>query len=137
MKAPRILYFIHGPMPTAAQAVEAESLGLGVVFRNASLIGPDENREKCDGVAGLVPAQYKSLPDAHTAIAAFKAARLAAVAVVPAHNQRPVSAPPSPVVPPVAPPAFTLPAVPVPGSVPPALTVGEQPIVPPLNPTVG
>lgn len=60
---PRILFFISGPVPTPEQVEEADDLGPGVMFRNATLIVADGPIEDADAVAGDVPENYaKALP---------------------------------------------------------------------------
>ena len=54
----KILFFIAGPVPTEAERAEASEIVGNVVFRNVKFAA-DENPEQCDGVAGLVPDNYK------------------------------------------------------------------------------
>lgn len=71
LRFPRVIYFIAGSVPTDAERKEASALGANVVFRNASLIAPENSLEDCAGVAGAVPASYKEKPDALTVISKF------------------------------------------------------------------
>ncbi len=57
-KYPKIIFFIKGVRPSNEEQLIAESLGLNVVFRNANYISETGSLEKCDGVAGKVPAVY-------------------------------------------------------------------------------
>lgn len=69
MKALKILFFIRGAAPTAAQYEEAHALNANVNFRNALAIGAEDNLETCDGVAGDVPPMYSAkFPDAEAAL---------------------------------------------------------------------
>ena len=75
MKLAKILFFIAGALPTKDDYEQASKLKATVVFRNASQV-PNESHalEKCDGVAGAVPAIYKkAFPTAEKAIEANKA----------------------------------------------------------------
>lgn len=69
-KYPRILFFINGPVPSAADYDAAEAFGPNCVFRNARLAEDDTGAmEICDGVAGEVPQRYADLrPTAEFAI---------------------------------------------------------------------
>lgn len=55
-KKSRILFFILGPVPTAAQIEHAEKIG--AVFRNAASCGETDTAETCDAVCGAVPPHY-------------------------------------------------------------------------------
>lgn len=57
-KFPVILFFVSGSEPTAAQQAESFKLGPNVRFRNAEFVSDIGSLEKCDGVAGDVPARY-------------------------------------------------------------------------------
>lgn len=111
LKAPRILYFLRGPVPTNEERNDAHRYGTNVAFRNASLVGTDDACEICDGVAGAVPVAYKGKPDgkavisAHLAKIEYKEPVAAEVTFAPV-------APAAPVTPP-APPAPEAPAAPV------------------------
>ena len=64
VKAPKILYFIDGPVPNASNRLEANAMkgkGAQVVFRNARFADETAgNPEPCDGVAGdPIPDLYK------------------------------------------------------------------------------
>jgi len=75
MKLAKILFFIAGALPTKSDYENAAKLKATVVFRNAAHV-PNEPHalEKCDGVAGEVPAIYKKkFPTAEKAIEANKA----------------------------------------------------------------
>ena len=61
----KVIYFINGPVPTVEQRNEAATLG--AVFRNALAIGQTDYVEKCDAVAGCVPAAYRNIPMAKAA----------------------------------------------------------------------
>jgi len=54
----KILYFVHGGMPTEKQ--KAEIAKLGAFIRNASAFGANDFVEKCDAVAGDAPDAYKA-----------------------------------------------------------------------------
>lgn len=71
----RILFFIAGPVPTAEEYEAAARINGNVSFRNASVIGPGDRTEECDGVAGTVPDVYKKFPSADEATAAKVKAR--------------------------------------------------------------
>jgi len=61
-KIPTILFFLAGMVPTEDE--KAEALAIGTVrFRNVSAMLPTDKPERnVDGVAGLVPVQYKDYP---------------------------------------------------------------------------
>jgi hypothetical protein len=93
MKSIKILYFIGGSMPDKADMKTAFSLGVPVSFRNFRHIKPDMTIEDCDGVIGIVPAEYSHLPSAEDAIKSFREDEAAAFektcdvkAPVAAHN---------------------------------------------------
>lgn len=75
MKPAKILYFIDGPAPSAANFMEAAELSANVVFRNARAVPSEAHSlEICDGVAGKVPPIYANrFPPAAEAIAKKKA----------------------------------------------------------------
>ena len=56
----KILFFTVGPVPTDVERSEAAKIVGNVVFRNAKFAGGD-SIEQCDGVAGLVPDNYRHL----------------------------------------------------------------------------
>lgn len=63
IKPPKTLFFIADMMPTQEDLAAAKKIGLGVTFRNASFVTEDlrdAQIEKCDFVAGAVPASYAS-----------------------------------------------------------------------------
>lgn len=71
MKALKILFFVRGAAPSAAQYEEANALNGNVCFRNALVISAEATLEDCDAVAGDVPPTYKAkFPDAVDAIEA-------------------------------------------------------------------
>jgi len=71
MKALKILFFVNGAAPSAAQYEEANLLNGNVCFRNASVITAEASLEDCDGVAGDVPPVYKAkFPSAEDALEA-------------------------------------------------------------------
>lgn len=53
----RILFFIAGSAPTAAESAAAAKLGTSML-RNASQVVKGDTLERCDGVAGKVPEAY-------------------------------------------------------------------------------
>jgi len=61
-KIPVILYFLAGMVPDDDE--KAEALAIGVVrFRNVSAVLPTDKPERnVDGVAGMIPVQYKDYP---------------------------------------------------------------------------
>lgn len=72
-KKTKIIFFCAGPAPTEADHVAAEAFHkfrTTVVFRNAQLIVKGEALEKCDYVAGQVPALYVKTPHADSIKAA-------------------------------------------------------------------
>lgn len=82
-KYPRILFFVAGVMPTEEDFAAAEKLGPNVSFRNASAVPNDGALEKCDGVAGKVPARYaEAFPTAEEAIAEYEAEKEARAALL-------------------------------------------------------
>lgn len=82
-KNPRILFFVASAMPSEKDFAEAELLGSNVVFRNASVVPEEGALEKCDGVAGCVPARYASAyQTAEKAIALHKAEQQARAAKI-------------------------------------------------------
>lgn len=72
MKLAKILYFVSGPAPSAAQLAEALEMNANVMFRNATAVPAEQHSiELCDGVAGDVPPLYaNAYPDYEDAIAA-------------------------------------------------------------------
>lgn len=74
IKQPKILYFVNGSAPSAADQLAVIELGVSVFYRNARFVGADEKPEPCDGVAGHVPAAYADIPSAEDAMTAYKAA---------------------------------------------------------------
>lgn len=56
----KIIFFIAGMSPTKAESTAIEKSGAKHI-RNASLVKPIDAVEKCDAVAGAVPAKYKGL----------------------------------------------------------------------------
>jgi hypothetical protein len=70
-KAPRILYFLTGPVPTEAERKDAVRYGSGVTYRNANLVPSEGATEACDGVAGTVPPLYKDKPNGAEVIKAY------------------------------------------------------------------
>lgn len=78
-KAPKVLYFIRGSMPTEEQVEEAESFGIPVSYRNVEFYEEGMTLEECEGVAGDVPEAYaEAYPTAEKAIADYKAGKKAA-----------------------------------------------------------
>lgn len=71
MKLAKILFFVDGPSPTPDDFVAAADMKATVVFRNARAVPSEPHSlEKCDGVAGKVPAIYaKAFPSAEKAVA--------------------------------------------------------------------
>lgn len=55
----RVLYFVRGSVPSAEQLAEAEKLGPGVAFRNATMVRDTDPLEHADIVAGDVPDVYR------------------------------------------------------------------------------
>ena len=93
LKQPRILYFIGGPVPTAEERKDARRYGANTAFRNAALIGSSETGiEKCDGVAGKIPAAYAKIARADKVIADFNKG----VEPAPVGNEAPPPPPPPP-----------------------------------------
>lgn len=87
MKAPKILYFIDGPVPSPADKAEANALrgkGVSVVFRNARYVEVDGGvDEPADGVTGaVIPASYAEHASADTVVTAFQAKLAAELAAV-------------------------------------------------------
>lgn len=78
MKPAKILYFVDGVAPTPEDYQAAAALSAQVSFRNARAVPAEGSLEKCDGVAGCVPASYANLPTAEEAIEAHTA-KLAAL----------------------------------------------------------
>lgn len=73
LKTPKILYFVAGYAPTAADLIVALDLGVGVQYRNSTKINAEDPCEPCDGVAGDVPAQYaEKFPDATEVVEAYR-----------------------------------------------------------------
>lgn len=68
MKAPKILYFVDGMAPTSEDMQKAADIKGQVCFRNARAVPSEGSLEKCDGVAGKVPATYRNMPTAEQAI---------------------------------------------------------------------
>lgn len=60
----RILFFIMGATPTAADLETVEALGQPVMYRNAGFVPAEGTPEECDFVAGAVPALYSEFPKA-------------------------------------------------------------------------
>lgn len=58
-KRKRVLYFVKGRQPTKEQMDRALGMSEDVVFRNATMVGPEDKVERCDAVMGFVPPQYK------------------------------------------------------------------------------
>lgn len=57
----KVLFFISGPVPTAAQMAQADTITTNsrvVAFRNATQVGKDDGLERADFVCGDVPARY-------------------------------------------------------------------------------
>lgn len=90
-KAPKILYFIRGSVPTKEEQDEADTFGANVAYRNVEFMG-DEAPEAADGVAGgtyqemeddkpvgepvsLIPHKYRSYPKAADVVAAYRAGK--------------------------------------------------------------
>lgn len=118
-KAPRILYFLKGSMPTAEQQIDAMRYGSGVVFRNGSCVPVEGSPEACDGVAGDVPALYSAMRSGEDAmreyIAKTNMLTQPAAPAAPVEEPKvtaPVAppAPPAPVIEPVTP---AIPAAPI------------------------
>ena len=98
-KSPKVLYFIHGAVPSEKELADAKLYGNNVAYRNAQFATSGAAPEPCDGVAGAVPEAYASCP---------KAALVAAVVAeekeeLPHAEVVPPAAPPAPPQPPVAP----------------------------------
>lgn len=125
-KNPRIIYFIKGALASAKEEQDAARYGNNVVFRNASLVGEGESPEKCDGVAGAIPASYAELPKAKPIL----------ITVIDEPEQPPAPITPQPEQPPAAPVAAS---VEVPPAPPPAQVTpdGLTPIAPPVVGTDG
>lgn len=69
MRQAVILYFIDGPMPTAEQFAEGQSMAAQVKYRNAQQVPDSGALERADGVAGSVPSRYAEVyPEAAEAI---------------------------------------------------------------------
>lgn len=65
LRYPIILFFINGPVASVEDQRAAAKLGMGVRFRNATVVPADLSPgaiEKCDGVSGMVPASYSFYP---------------------------------------------------------------------------
>lgn len=71
----KVLFFIHGPVPTPEQRAQAMLFGPTCMFRNAQFITSDLAPEDCDAVTGAVPDQYSHFPAA-VPIAEWYAAQL-------------------------------------------------------------
>lgn len=54
----KILFFVHGFVPSGFDMKEASKIDGQVQFRNVELFDEKEPLEKCDGVAGAVPIPY-------------------------------------------------------------------------------
>lgn len=54
------IFFTAGRHPTKDELAQAEALGI-TCFRNSALVTVDSALERCDGVAGTVPARYAKL----------------------------------------------------------------------------
>lgn len=76
IKAPKILFFISGAVPTLAdRQTAAKMVGAQVMFRNASRVGVEHSPEIADGVAGaVIPDAYKAFPSFQQAMETHKAA---------------------------------------------------------------
>lgn len=72
MKAPKILFFIHGPVASKEEKEQANQYPFPVHFRNADHIGEFFTPEACDGVDGDVPEQYRKFPQGMEAVKAFR-----------------------------------------------------------------
>jgi hypothetical protein len=71
-KAPRILFFIDGDVPSKKEYAAAARLGPNTSFRNAQYINEEGALETCDGVAGVVPKRYaEKYPSAEDALTAY------------------------------------------------------------------
>lgn len=90
MKAPKILFFVDGMVPTAEDMIEAADITGQVCFRNVRAVPAEGSLEDCDGVAGQVPAMYAALPTAAEAIKAH-VAKLKAVATKVGDSPAPVA----------------------------------------------
>lgn len=61
----KVIFFIAAHSPTEKEVAECESLERPkrhLVYRNAGYISQTDSLEKCDAVAGCVPASYSHLP---------------------------------------------------------------------------
>lgn len=125
-KAPRILYFIGGALPTDEQQRDAMRYGPNCVIRNGRYADADGAPERCDGVAGMVPEPYKNLPDGAAVYKAYLDKTNALTIAVSATPAAPV-APAAPLAPPAAPVAPVAPAAPA----APDSGWGQQPPPPP------
>jgi hypothetical protein len=71
-KAPRILFFIDGDLPSKKEYAAAARLGPNTSFRNAQYINEEGALETCDGVAGEVPKRYaEAYPTAEAALESY------------------------------------------------------------------
>lgn len=80
LKPPKILFFHHGPMPSAAQYAEALDYGSNVQYRNADFVYEGDRPEECQGVAGDIPKSYRKIPRAAKALAAYRTRMKASLA---------------------------------------------------------
>lgn len=116
LKAPKILYFLEGPVPKANEEVVAYAkYGPSVYFRNGALADSDATVEPCDGVAGTVPQAYAHFPAADNVIQTYRkeAEKAATLITEPVAPVAPVAI--IPPIPPVAPVPPAPPAVDVTG----------------------
>jgi hypothetical protein len=63
--APKVLFFINGPLPSDGDRTAARELGPGVTFRNVNAVPLEVSPgslEAAHGVAGDVPAAYSRYP---------------------------------------------------------------------------
>jgi len=106
LKSPIILFFVNDCVPSEQQILESQGYGTRVSFRNALFVpapvfkkGKDGEElananflEKCDGVAGDVPALYKDYPIAEDVIDKFEAERKKLLAAAKAHGKKKTTA---------------------------------------------
>lgn len=60
----RVLFFINGIIPTDEEKKRFEAIAsTKKAFRNIQFITPGLSIERCDAVEGLVPKEYKHLPN--------------------------------------------------------------------------
>lgn len=75
IKAPKILYFLNGSVPTPAdRQTAAKMIGAQVMFRNAQRVAAEHSPEAADGVAGAIPLAYSKFPTYDQAMTTHKAA---------------------------------------------------------------